>query len=230
MVNRVLRDDPSKSDMHNRQGLDLRMIWKSIKDWRLWPIYVLGLVHMSMWRFLLSSWGQGVISDISGSSIVPVGPPQVYLTLSLRNLGFNTTETNLLTIPSVVIGGVLLVFAAWFSEAVDSRVAATLILQLWALPLLIALYTFNEETSQWIYFTAITLIAGFPYVHPIQVAWASRNSYSVRQRYELLFLQISALHLTQMLRTVSASIYNMFVQAGSIVYVNLRFIFTSHKS
>lgn len=47
MVNRVLRDDPHKSDMHNREGLDVKMIWECLQDWRLWPIFVLGLVHMS---------------------------------------------------------------------------------------------------------------------------------------------------------------------------------------
>lgn len=113
---------------------------------------------------------------------VPVSPPQTYLTLTLRNLGFDTTETNLLTIPSVVIGATMLFFTAWFSEAVNSRVAATMILQIWALPLLIALYTFSTATPHWVYYAVITLITGFPYVHPIQVAWASRNSFSVKQR------------------------------------------------
>ena len=47
MVNRILRDDPAKSDMHNREGLSLKNIWKVIRDWRLWPIYLLGLVHLS---------------------------------------------------------------------------------------------------------------------------------------------------------------------------------------
>lgn len=120
--------------------------------------------------------------NVSIISLVPVGPPQTYLTLSLRNLGFNTTDTNLLTIPSSVLGMTMLTLAAFFSESVNSRVAATIILQFWALPLLIALYTFNEHTSQWVYFAVVTLITGFPYVHPIQVAWASRNSYSVRTR------------------------------------------------
>jgi predicted MFS family arabinose efflux permease len=160
MVNRVLRDDPTKSDMHNREGLSIAMIWQACCDWRLWPIYALGLVHM-----------------------MPVGPPQTYLTLSLRSLGFSTTETNLLTIPSVVIGAMMLLFTAYFSEKVNSRVSATIILQLWALPLLVALYTFDQSTSQWVYFAVVTLVTGFPYVHPIQVAWASRNSYSVRTRY-----------------------------------------------
>jgi hypothetical protein len=76
----------------------------------------------------------------------------------------------------------MLVVAAYISEIIDSRVFATVILQVWALPLLIALYTFNQQTSQWVYFAVVSLIAGFPYVHPIQVAWASRNSQSVRTR------------------------------------------------
>ncbi|KIY73612.1 MFS general substrate transporter [Cylindrobasidium torrendii FP15055 ss-10] len=180
MVNRVLRDDPSKSDMHNRQGLTLRMIYDAVSDWRMWPIYILGLTHM-----------------------MPVGPPQQYLTLSLRNLGFNTTEANLLSIPSTIIGMIMLLFTAWFSEVINSRVFSTIILQIWALPLLVALYTFNKATSDWVYFAVVTLITGFPYIHPIQVAWASRNSYSVRTR------------------TVSASVYNMFVQAGGIIYANI---------
>ncbi|KAF7347395.1 T-complex protein eta subunit [Mycena venus] len=180
MVNRVLRDDPSKSDMHNREGLSPRKIFQALKDWRMWPLYCLGLVHM-----------------------IPTGPPQIYLTLSLKNLGFTTTQANLLSIPSTVCGLLMLLFTAYISEIFNSRVAATIILQFWALPLLIALYTFNKFTSQWVYFAVVTLITGFPYVHPIQVAWASRNSYSVRTR------------------TISASCYNMFVQAGAIVYANI---------
>ncbi|KAI0347971.1 MFS general substrate transporter [Trametopsis cervina] len=180
IVNRVLRDDPTKSDMHNRQGLNVKMILSVIADWRLWPIYALGITHM-----------------------VPVTPPQTYLTLSLRHLGFNTIQSNLLSIPSTVIGGVTLLICGYFSEMVNSRVAATVVLQIWALPLLIALYTFNAQTSQWVYYAVVTLITGFPYVHPIQVAWASSNSSSVRTR------------------TVSASIYNMFVQAGAMIGANI---------
>ena len=96
----------------------------------------------------------------------------------------------------------MLLFAGYFSELVDSRVAATIILPIWSLPLLIALYTFNAQTSQWVYFAVVTLITGAPYVHPVQVAWASSNSSSVRTR------------------TVSASIYNMFVQAAAMIAVS----------
>lgn len=133
-----------------------------------------------------------------------MNPPQTYLTLSLRHLGYNTTEANLLSIPSTVLGMITLLIFCYLSEIIDSRVGATVILQIWVLPLLAALYTFNEKTSNWVYFAVVSLIAGFPYVHPVQVAWASTNSYSVGTR------------------TVSASIYNMFVQTGGIIGVNRR--------
>ncbi|CAL1694579.1 unnamed protein product [Somion occarium] len=180
MVNRVLRDDPSKSDMHNREGLQIKKIWQVIRDWRIWPIYILGLVHM-----------------------IPVSPPQTYLTLSLRNLGFDTTMANLLSIPSTVLGIITLLIFCYLSEVIDSRVGTSVLLQFWALPLLIALYTFTEDTSQWVYFAVVTLVTGFPYIHPVQVAWASTNSYSVGTR------------------TVSASLYNMFVQTGGIISSNI---------
>ena len=130
-------------------------------------------------------------------------PPQTYLTLSLRNLGYTTTQSNLLSIPSKFLGMVLLIAFCYLSEIINSRVIATVLLQFWALPLLIALYTFTQQTSPWAYFAVVTLIAGFPYVHPVQVAWASTNSYGVGTR------------------TVSASIYNMFVQGGVIISVSI---------
>lgn len=86
----------------------------------------------------------------------------------------------------------------------DSRIVPLVALQIYALPLLVALYTFTAETSPWVYFAVVTLITGYPYVHPVQVAWASTNSAGVGTR------------------TVSASLYNMFYQADGIVSVRWR--------
>jgi hypothetical protein len=75
MVNRILRDDPSKGDMHNRQGLSFRMLWECLQDYHMWPIYIIGI-----------TW------------LIPNTPATAYLTLQIRSLGFDTFETNLLTV------------------------------------------------------------------------------------------------------------------------------------
>lgn len=41
VVNRVLRDDPSKGDMNNRTGLSLRNLWDAVSDYDLWPVSVI---------------------------------------------------------------------------------------------------------------------------------------------------------------------------------------------
>lgn len=78
VVNRVLRDDPSKGDMHNRQAITPKRLWASMKDYDLWPLYIIGLI-----------------------AYIPQSPPDRYITLTLRSIGFDSFTTNLLTIPAV---------------------------------------------------------------------------------------------------------------------------------
>ncbi|KZP25723.1 allantoate permease [Athelia psychrophila] len=180
IVSRVLRDDPSKGDMHNREGLSLKRIWTAMCDYDLWPVYILGLMFG-----------------------IPNTPPTTYLTLSLRNLGqsirFNTFQTNLLTIPSTVLGMFTMFGITMVSELVDERSLVAMAEDLWVLPFLIAIYLLPENPNPWLYYGLATGLLSYPYTHPIQVGWCSRNSGAVASR------------------TVNASLYNMFVQASSVV-------------
>ncbi|KAH8109449.1 allantoate permease [Phellopilus nigrolimitatus] len=180
IVTRVLRDDPTKGDMHNREGLTIKRLWTAACDYDLWPLYILGL-----------TFG------------IPISPPGTYLTLSLKNLGFGTFTTNLLTIPSTVLGFFSMFFVTLLSEAVNDRAVVSMLEDLWALPFLVAIYCLPENPNQWVYYGLATALLSYPYTHPIQVGWCSRNSGAVASR------------------TVNASLYNMFVQASSVVASNI---------
>ncbi|CAK5272188.1 unnamed protein product [Mycena citricolor] len=175
-VTRVLRDDPTKGDMHNREGLTLKRLWTAVCDYDLWPLYIIGLMFG-----------------------IPTTPPATYLTLSLRKLGFSTFQTNLLTIPSTVVGMFTMFGITMISEVRDDRSLVSMAQDLWTLPFLVAIYALPAKPNQWVYFGLATGLLSYPYTHPIQVGWASRNSGAVASR------------------TVNASIYNMFVQASAVI-------------
>ncbi|KAF2090247.1 MFS general substrate transporter [Saccharata proteae CBS 121410] len=180
MVNRILRDDPSKGDMHNRQALSFTMFWECLTDWHMWPIYLLGL-----------------------TTFIPTYPMNSYITLQLKSIGFDTFQTNLLTIPPLCLYIVQLLFWTWFSEKVNSRFLVATVSQLWAIPLLFTLEFLPGDENEWVRYAVISLLVGFPYVHAILVAITSRNAGTVRTR------------------TVASALYNMFVQADNIIGSNI---------
>jgi hypothetical protein len=177
MVTRVIRDDPGKATMHNRQGLSLTLLWEALTDYDMWPIYLIGL-----------SW------------TIPNTPPMAYITLTCKALGFDTFETNLLTIPAYTLFIIQLLFWTWVSEKINQRILLGIVGQFWSLPLLIALVTLPPvfAGSNWSKWVLSTLLVGYPYIHAILVALTSRNAGSVRTR------------------TVGSSLYNMAVQLSNI--------------
>ena len=144
MVTRILRDDPAKATMHNRQAISLILFWESISDYDMWPIYLIGL-----------TW------------TIPMTPSTNYLSLTLRSLGFTVFQTNLLIIPSSVLFILQLLFWTWFSEKFNQRFFIGLVSQLWAIPLLVALETLPLKFpgAQWSRYAISSLIVGYPYAH-----------------------------------------------------------------
>lgn len=50
LVNRLLRDDPTKGDMNNRQPVNLKGIWAALINVDLWPVYLVSYHATSKYR------------------------------------------------------------------------------------------------------------------------------------------------------------------------------------
>ncbi len=130
--------------MHNRQGLTPGLLWSALTDFDLWPIYLLGL-----------TWS------------LPAQPITAYLTLNLKALGFDTFQTNLLTVPAWFLFLLQLVFWTWISEKINNRFLIVLFGQIYMLPLVIALEVLPSGASPWAWYALSALLVGYPYVHAI---------------------------------------------------------------
>ncbi|GAC96449.1 hypothetical protein PHSY_004029 [Pseudozyma hubeiensis SY62] len=179
LVNRVLRDDPTKGDMNNREGLTPRAVLHALGEKDLWPVYLLGLIVF-----------------------IPYSPPQTYLSLILKQLGYTTLKSNLLAIPSQFFFALNTIPYSWLSARLNERSILASLSNVWNLAFLIPLYLLKESSTNhynWIRYALITVLTSVPYCHPFLIGWVSQNSQSVRNR------------------AVSLCLYNMSVQVGSIL-------------
>ncbi|KUJ19005.1 MFS general substrate transporter [Mollisia scopiformis] len=161
-INRLLRDDPSKGDMNNRQAISFRGLWNAACDYNLWPLYALGVV-----------------------AHIPTSPPSKYLTLTLKHLGFSTYNTNLLTIPHSVGHITTMLLLTWFSERVNQRAFVAMLQPLWTLPCILALRFWTgaqKAKDPWQTYALMTVLLSYPYCQAIIVGWCSKNSNNVATR------------------------------------------------
>lgn len=141
--------------MHNRQGLTMPLLWQALCDWDMWPIYLLGLTLLQ-----------------------PVHPIMNYLTLNLRQLGFDTFETNLLTIPGYVLFAVQLLVWTRVSERINNRFLIVLFYSVWVFPLMLALRLLPDDANTWVRYSLTGLMVGYPYVHSI-LGMRTSNSFDL---------------------------------------------------
>ncbi|KAF7162003.1 hypothetical protein CNMCM5623_007374 [Aspergillus felis] len=181
MVNRIIREDPSKGTMHNRQPLSLKLIWQSFKDYDLWPLYIIGLLFL-----------------------IPSATISQYFTLLLKDFGFSTFNTILLSIPCNAMGAVTRIALVYGAEAFESLAYMGILAQLWMLPMLLYMNAVNfSQTNKWVAWTVLTLILSFPSPHALHAGWNSRNSNNVGTR------------------TIAAALYNISAQASQIIGSNI---------
>jgi predicted MFS family arabinose efflux permease len=142
-VNRVLRDDPSKGDMHNRQAITPRRLWNAATDCHLWPIYLIGFM-----------------------AYIPQSPPNTYITLTLRSVGFSKFTTNLLAIPANVFHIATLLALTQLSGWLNERTLVSMLQPIWTLPCIIALRFWpNVIDDAWGTYALVTVILSYPYCH-----------------------------------------------------------------
>ncbi|RYP48248.1 hypothetical protein DL768_005855 [Monosporascus sp. mg162] len=180
IVNRLLRDDPSKGDMNNREGVGPALLWKVIQEWEMWPLYLIGLLVY-----------------------IPPSPVNTYLSFILRQMGFSVFHANLLAIPSQFLFAVHLLVITWVSSRFKERAIVSSMSSIWMFPWILALVLLPSTASPWVRYALLTGFLSYPYCHAILVGWNAKNSNAVRTR------------------AVSAALYNMFVQTGNIVGVNI---------
>jgi hypothetical protein len=140
MVNRIIREDPEKSSMHNRQPITPKLLWKSMCDYDLWLLYLIGLVFQ-----------------------IPETTPQQYLTLSLKGLGFGTFKTNLLVIPSTVFHMITMLTLTYVAEIWGELTLTAAFGQVWALPFLVYIYLVDiTKINKWKAFSIMSLLLSYP--------------------------------------------------------------------
>lgn len=159
VVNRILRDDPSKGDKGARDGLHLKEMWKALQDYHLWPMFAVGCI----W------W-------------LPLTPTAQYLSEEIKIAGFSTLDTLLLVIPSAVVSIICMSSITWIAERTNQRFLWGAAANCWVLAMLLGLYLLPPVQMKWSRWALLTLLVGCPNVQPVMSALTSRNAGSGRTR------------------------------------------------
>jgi hypothetical protein len=113
---RRLRDDPAKGLTAIKEPAAFRDIRNAWGDSSMWGLYFIGLV-----------------------AYIPATPVQAYLSLTLKRIGFSTFNSNMLSIPSVVLQFIPILALAYSSEYWNERTFNCMFGEFWVLLLLAAL-------------------------------------------------------------------------------------------
>lgn len=159
IANRLVRDDPSKSDMHNRQGVSFKQFLKALSDYDIWPLLLVSLTFL-----------------------IPQTPPSGYLNIILRQMGFSRNKTIFLNIPIEFTNIITMISISLISEIVDERAFICIIPQIWMLVPIAVEYANAKWILSWGKYAIMFVLLVAPNVQGVLVSWISRVSYSVRTR------------------------------------------------
>lgn len=131
-------------------------------------------------------------------------PISNYMTLTLRQVGFDPFVTNLLTIPYSVMNIIFNILIAVGSQRFQNVSLITSLQVLWMIPPVLALRFWSGAVVEpWPTFVLMTIALGYPSTMQMTVPWGSYNSNRVNNR------------------TLSLSLTNLVSQAGNTVGSNV---------
>ncbi|KAJ6263610.1 Acetamidase [Drechslerella dactyloides] len=179
-----------------------------------------GLAGWSGWKFaFLIEGGLTALVGVASWFLMPANPSQTKSWFLRKQGWFTEREEKILVnrllrddpsqgdmhncTPSQFLYGIKLLIVSRVSEWINERSLVSMSSNIWMWPFLLALVLISPDTKEWIRYGLLTGLLLYPYCHAILVAWNSRNSKSVRAR------------------AVSAALYNMFVQSGKVISVNI---------
>lgn len=139
--------------------MSLKQAYDTIKEYDLWPIYILGV-----------------------TAFIPFQPAASYLSYILKNMGYSTFDSNVLAIPGQFLFLINLPLIVWISEKLNERTFCSMWSNVWVFPFLVALITIPKSASTWVRYVLLTGLNAEPYVHAILVGWASKLSNRVETR------------------------------------------------
>lgn len=210
LVNRILRDDPAKGDMNNRQPVTIKEIFLTLGDYDLWPILIQGI-----------------------TAFIPFQPVTNYITLILREMGYSTFMSNILAIPGQAWFLVNLPLLVLLSRYVKEKSICVGISNIFILPFIIALVVLPNDTNNWVKYVLLTGILSQPYAHAILAAWVSQSANSVRARavgtslYNMSY-QVGSIIATQIYRNDDKPYYDRGNKAIlAICIFNILFAFAT---
>lgn len=98
--------------------------------------------------------------------LIPYSPPQTYLSLILKQLGYGTLQANLLAIPSQFFFALNTIPYTWLSAKLNEKSLMASLSNVWNLAFLIPLYLLKESSSNyynWVRYGLITALTSVPY-------------------------------------------------------------------
>lgn len=191
LVNKVLRDDPQKGDLNNRETVSVKRLWKALIDYDMVWIYLV--------RFLL---------DIGTDPIL------LYLLIVLRSLGFSTAVTNVLSIPYNLLIIFFTLVTIYFSERYKTRAFALMTVPIWVVICTLVLrYWPGAQVDRWGTWVLLTITLGHGLSYPITISWCSSNSNSVHDRTVAvavvnIFSQLTGITSSNIYRASDAPLYH----------------------